>query len=405
MSIRERQWQSEDGKVLTAWSIDVKMRVPGKGVVRVRQVSPINTKRGAQQFEHRVRQSVLDGSYTKQKEEEEKPAETFASFLPRYLTYSENNNKASTLASKRMLVQLHLLPFFGSIRLDAIGSASVEAFKAAMLKKTTASRVPQPHASKGAIAKRYGRGPRPLSKKTINNALTVLKNCLSFAVEQGELQHAPRVRLFKMERPEFDFLSFGEADAVTAAFDEVMRPAAIVAMRAGLRIGELRSLQWSDFDAVRSRITVRRSFWNSIIGVPKSGRSRIVDVPPSVVAALGRHPRHVKAPWVFSDAEGEPLSVKQFDMALDAAVERAGVRREEGRIGWHDLRHTYGSHMAMRGVSMPVLRELMGHASIETTMRYAHLSPEVKQEAVKLLDAPPPAAFGAQAGHMKSSGQ
>jgi site-specific recombinase XerD len=47
----------------------------------------------------------------------------------------------------------------------------------------------------------------------------------------------------------------------------------------------------------------------------------------------------------------------------------------EGRIGWHDLRHTYGSHLAMRGVPLKVIQELMGHATIDMTMRYAHLGP------------------------------
>jgi site-specific recombinase XerD len=59
-----------------------------------------------------------------------------------------------------------------------------------------------------------------------------------------------------------------------------------------------------------------------------------------------------------------------------------------GIIGWHDLRHTYASHLAMKGVPLKVIQELLGHATIEMTMRYAHLSPEVKQEAVQLLDEP-----------------
>src|SRR4051794_10883548 len=63
----------------------------------------------------------------------------------------------------------------------------------------------------------------------------------------------------------------------------------------------------------------------------------------------------------------------------------------KGRIGWHDLRHTYGGHLAMQGVPLKVIQELMGHATIDMTMRYAHLSPDARREAVGVLDRPAPA--------------
>jgi len=77
---------------------------------------------------------------------------------------------------------------------------------------------------------------------------------------------------------------------------------------------------------------------------------------------------------------------------LRRALNRAGISREEGRIGWHDLRHTYASHLAMRGVPLKVIQELMGHVTIEMTERYAHLSPDTRREAVGVLDRPLPLA-------------
>ena len=113
--------------------------------------------------------------------------------------------------------------------------------------------------------------------------------------------------------------------------------------------------------------------------------------------------RHLKT-WIFCDADGAPPSQKQLERPLRKAVRAAGIPRDSGRIGWHDLRHTYGSHLAMRGVPLRTIQELLGHASIEQTMRYAHLSPEVKRDAVKVLDLPAPimAPVGAHEGHMDS---
>ena len=64
------------------------------------------------------------------------------------------------------------------------------------------------------------------------------------------------------------------------------------------------------------------------------------------------------------------------------ACKRAGLRQ----ITWHVLRHTFASHLVMRGATMSAVQELLGHASIVMTMRYAHLGPQVVRETVRLLD-------------------
>lgn len=71
-----------------------------------------------------------------------------------------------------------------------------------------------------------------------------------------------------------------------------------------------------------------------------------------------------------------------MDGPLARICRKAGLRR----VGWHMLRHTYASHLVMRGAKLIEVKELLGHASLEMTMRYAHLSPEARKAAVKLLD-------------------
>ncbi len=75
---------------------------------------------------------------------------------------------------------------------------------------------------------------------------------------------------------------------------------------------------------------------------------------------------------MFCQEDGQPLTAGKMEQPLRRALKHAGISREEGRVGWHDLRHTYASHLAMRGVPLKVLQELMGHVTIEMTERYAH---------------------------------
>ena len=84
---------------------------------------------------------------------------------------------------------------------------------------------------------------------------------------------------------------------------------------------------------------------------------------------------------------GRNLKRGEAKWPLYRACMRAGLRR----VGWHVLRHTFASHLVMRGVPLKAVQELLGHEDIATTMRYAHLAPGVTRDAVLLLDAPAPA--------------
>ena len=97
---------------------------------------------------------------------------------------------------------------------------------------------------------------------------------------------------------------------------------------------------------------------------------------------------------MFCDAEGKPFDKQNCRRPLKRALKRAALRH----IGWHGLRHTFASHLAMKGVPIPAIKELLGHSTITVTMRYAHLSPQTKNSAIALLD-PPPQSSGALTAH------
>jgi integrase len=151
----------------------------------------------------------------------------------------------------------------------------------------------------------------------------------------------------------------------------------------GLRVGELFGLKWDDLDLVAGRLMVRRTLWHQLECIPKGGRVREVPLSNEAIAVLRDH-RHLKGPYVFCEPDGTRLTHSRVKDVAPRTCQRAGLPK---RLTTHDLRHTFASHLVMRGVALKAVQELLGHATIDMTMRYVHLSPDVKREAVQLLDA------------------
>jgi len=317
----------------------------------------------------------------------DKEVPTLATFAKEFINvYVRNNNEESTGREKRRALHRRLLPDLGELRLDQIGPKQIERFK----------------------ARRLGDG---VSRKTVNEELSILSKLLDYANEIGDLPTAPpRVRRLKTQPPDFDFLDFEEAERLATAAKTAPAPWGTmipIAMLTGLRLGELRGLKWDDVDLTGGRIHVRRSADDrNVLKSPKSGKSRFVDLPQTAVDLLRQH-KHLRGPFVFCREDGRILSramceskshARKHDSPLMKVCREAGLRR----VGWHVLRHTYASHLVMRGASLTEVKELLGHADIRTTMRYAHLSPQAKKAAVQLLDEPAP--FGATTGVTKRAG-
>lgn len=350
-----------------AWWIDMRWER-----TRIRRKSPVNTKRGAEEYERRVRRELLDGTFEK-REEEEPPKEipTFAAFAVEFLsTYARANNKPSEIFSKETVLRVHLTPAFGQRKLDEIDSRGIERYKAEKLEQG-------------------------LSPKTVNNTLTILRRMLVLATEWGLLKDIPKVKWLKAPKPEFYFLDFDEAERLVTHADDEWRPMIVVALKTGLRLGELLALRWEDVDLVAGRVMVRRAVARGIIGTPKSGKAREVPLSGEAIKVLKAH-RHLRGELVFGDESGEMLTKNGTKHPLWRACKRASLRK----IGWHTLRHTFASHLAMRGVPLISIQQMLGHSTIEMTMRYAHLAPAVNRQAVELLDQPAsrPEKFGHQMG-------
>lgn len=349
------------------WYFRKRVLIPGGGRRRVFGTPGPwglpNTRAGAEAAEAKSIVEVLAGRSGKPpKLRPEQSATTLSVFAPKFIEWSETKNKHSSIASKRQILRDHIEPALGGVELHDLTYARVEDFRIALIKKTSD-------------------GKRALSDKTVNNILTVLHKLLDLACRRGFIVAVPPFEWLRPDAADFDFLTFEEADKLEAGTDEEWRTMVVVALRCGLRQGELLGLQWDDVDFTNGQINVRHNLVRSKLTTTKNRKGRLVPLGDEVAAAL-KSSRHLRGRFVFCDADGHWLKPSECKWPLYRACAKAGLRR----VGWHVLRHSFASHLVIRGVPLNTVRELMGHATMTMTLRYAHLSPDVKHDAVRTLD-------------------
>lgn len=281
-------------------------------------------------------------------------------FAPKFLDgYARaNRQKPSGIAAKETIIRVHLLPLLGPKRLDAITNEVVQGLKNSLRAKTP---------------------------KTVNNVLTVLNRMLKTAVEWETMDRMPcSIRLLKLPRASARFHDFDEYERLVAAAksDALAYLIVLLGGEAGLRCGEMMALEWSDVDLVKRQLRVERSDWKGHVTAPKGGRWRCVPLTVRLAAALREH-RHLRSPRVLCSADGAPLTQRLVQGLVARAARRANLRN----VGVHVLRHTFCSHLAMRGAGARAIQELAGHRDLATTQRYMHVSPAAVESAIRLLDS------------------
>lgn len=331
-----------------------------------------NTKQGAEEAQRLAisRLFVPPEAQPAPPPEPRKEVPTVATFAPLFVELSCVSNKPSWVNAKKKLLRLHILPRMGTLRLDEVTYQEVEDFKVHL-----------------ATSPRSQKNPKPLSPKSVVLILRVLHRLLVVARKRGLLSSVPEFEWLRLPATEFDFLSFEEAPRLVQAARGEWRTMIALALRTGLRRGELLALRWQDLDLDAGRLVVRQNIVQGHIGTPKSGKPREIPLSAETIAMLRAH-RHERSALVFCTPQGRHHPESSTVAALYAICKRAGLRK----IGWHGLRHTFASHLAMRGVPLRVIQELMGHASVQMTMRYAHLSPFITKSAIESLDSSPVAA-------------
>ena len=229
----------------------------------------------------------------------------------------------------------------------------------------------------------------PASSRTKRKYIVAVNGIMKRAVKQGAMERNPaelvdrpgRVRK-RRTLATSQFLRPAEVHALLRAA-EVKRQDAVMFMVAafcGLRLGELLDLRWRAVNFEGSALHVESSYVRNNEDTPKSG-VRTVPMAPEVASALRRHaelaPAKATSSLVFVGTQGRHVDGNDLRARYYEALERAGLKR----IRIHDLRHTFGTVCAAKGIPLTTIKEWMGHVDLATTEIYTAFYPQAADAA------------------------
>jgi integrase len=301
--------------------------------------------------------------------------------------------KPSTVASYRKNVRLHIEPHIGSVRLDQL----------------TGTRLTALYRKLEQTGRADGKGG--LSARTVRYIHTIIHSGLGAAVRDGHLAVNPADKAVppsasEARSPEIHIWSGEQLRAFldwSQGLNDEHFPAWLLLAMTGMRRGEALALRWCDVDFEAGTISVRRSVTlvktkgageELVIGTPKNGKARVVDLDPQTLAALRSHRSRLASillalgrddALVLGTLDGQIRHPENFSGTFKYRI--AAARKKLGEhalpeIRLHDLRHTHASLLLRAGEPVKVVSERLGHASAMITLQvYAHVMPGMQREA------------------------
>ena len=211
----------------------------------------------------------------------------------------------------------------------------------------------------------------------VNNIIKILKAMFTKAydwelISEDVLKRVRKVKQLKGENKRLRYLSEEEAERLISACSKEIRPIIITALNTAMRKSEILHLTWDRVD-LKNRII--------LLDKTKNGERREIPINQTLYDALSGITRHIKCDYVFYN----PETLKPF---YDIKKSFAGALKKAHIIDFHfhDLRHTFASSLVMAGVDLATIQKLLGHKTINMTLRYAHLSNVHLKDAVNILD-------------------
>lgn len=330
------------------------------------------------------RQKTISGG--KEPEIKKIPNYTFRELAAKYQAWIEGRQNSAKI--KGYIIG-QLLAVFGDIQLKRFNTAMADQLQTDL------------------ISKKY----KPSSN---NKVLNILKHMFSKAVEwdmvdEDILKRIRKVKPLRDDGKRLRYLSKEESQVLISACDPHLKPVVIAALNTGMRRGEILGLKWDE------HIDLRHGF--ILLNKTKNGERREIPINKTLRTVLQGLTRRLDVPYVFFDSiNGNPYQnlKRSFKTALkkveiqkcpDCNYQKPRLKSKEEAekchqcnvkmvvfkgvddFHFHDLRHTFASHLVMAGVDITTVSKLLGHKSLTMTLRYSHLAPSHMVKAVDILDS------------------
>jgi integrase len=375
----------------STWSYVIRVHDPETGQSKPKWVGGFASEQAAKAARDEARVKARTGQYI------DRSRITVGSYLDQWLAAHAVEIKPKTLQDYRHLIERHVKPQIGDLRLQAIRPARI-------------TRLYRELAESGGRAG-AGLSPRTVEyvhailRKAFQDAVVVDQVLASNPAERAKRPRGARRELGEVWTPDQlrIFLQLASGHRLSAFYH--------LAAYTGARRGELLYLRWDHVDLDGSEIRITGSTavigGQRIEGTTKGGRSRTVSVDPGTVQALKEHRTHQAAErltagpewrgrangYVFTTALGEPVYPDTVSRLMLVMVNRYNARQSRLKAGrpipvarLHDLRHVHATTLLRAGVPVHVVAARLGHADPSITLRvYAHVISEQLAEAAVIF--------------------
>ena len=279
----------------------------------------------------------------------------FSTFYDEYFEYATGVFTPKTLRTYKCAFR-EAIRLIGDVPIDTITLKAVEQF--ASIKKNETS---------AWSARKY---------------LICLASAFQKAIDWKIISENPFRKVKKPKTPEVlpTYLSPTEFNTLIRYIPNLeLQDLIYTALLTGLRLAELRSLQWKDINFENRYIVVG----NSDYFTTKNKRTRVVPMNTELLSRLTKRKQRVRfdCDWVFCNHRGAQISENTTSKIFKNYVKFAGINP---KIHFHSLRHSYASALVKEGISLYAVQKLLGHRSIKTTEIYSHLSPEQLHKEVEV---------------------
>lgn len=291
----------------------------------------------------------------------------FEDFWKMYCADMETRLREHTMRTKKYIVELKILPYFGDKRVNDITAADIRQWQNELIKM----------------------GYSPTYLKTINNQLSAIFN---YAVRYYDLKSNPCAKAGSMGKSKAEEMDFWTGEEFRKFIDSVMNKrlsymAFMTLYWTGMRMGELLALNPKDIDLEKRTISITKSYQRlgkkDVITPPKTPKSkRVITIPEFLAADIKDY-----MDSLYDLQENDrlfPITKYYLEHEMQRGIKESGVKR----IRVHDLRHSHASMLIELGFSPLEIANRLGHEKVETTLNtYAHLYPNKQTKLAERLDS------------------